>query len=187
MLMISSAAMAAPDSQQVGPYSVSFSLDANYQPQIAQPMEAEDTNAYSIRLFVDNSTFAVIDIIEYPQLTDSTIEMHKNMMAMSMWMYEGLNATDIEDRVIDGKDGIVIKSEPVEAVAGAPSEVFKALYWLDSENCECGPVSVGTTRVIVTSLYPQDVTEALLSSLSVVKGEASTAAPDDGGQVLPPE
>ncbi len=187
MLMISAAAMAAPDSQQVGPYAVSFSLDADYQPQIAQPMETEAANAYSMRLFVDNSTLAVIDIIEYPQLTDATIEMHKNMMAMSMWMYEGLNATDSEDRVIDGKDGFVIKSEPVEAVAGAPSEVFKALYWLDSENCECGPVSVGTTRVIVTSSYPEDVTEGLLSSLSVVKGEASSAAPDAGEQLLPPE
>jgi len=62
--------------------------------------------------------------------------------------------------------------------------LYNALFWLDSQGCECGPVSVGTTSVEVTSSYPEEVTESLLSSLHVAEGEA---APASSGQVLPPE
>ena len=56
MLMISAAAMAAPDSQQVGPFAVSFDVDAQYQPHIAEPMEGDVGTVYSMLLFQDNST-----------------------------------------------------------------------------------------------------------------------------------
>ena len=68
--------------------------------------------------------------------------------------------------------------------------VYRAMYWLDSQGCECGPVSVGKTSVIITSTFPQDVTESLLSSLQIVKGEAAASAQPapttQGGQILPP-
>lgn len=182
--MLSSLALAAPDSQQLGSYTVSFDLNANYQVQFGQPMESEIANAYSMRLFVDNSTAAVIGITEYAQPTDATLKVHESMMAMSMLMREGLNVTSVDDMSIDGKDGFLFASEPIETVAGAPSTVYKAMYWLDGQDCECGPVSVGTTSVIVTSSFPLDVTEGLLSSLHVVKGGSAASA--QGGQVLPP-
>lgn len=184
VLMLSSMALAAQDSQQLGPYAVSFDLNANYQVQFGQPMETEIANAYSMRLFVDNSTAAVIGITEYAQPTDATLKVHESMMAMSMLMREGLNVTSVEDMSIDGMNGFLFASEPIEAVAGSPSTVYKAMYWLDSQDCECGPVSVGTASVIVTSSFPLDVTKGLLSSLHVVKGESATSA--QGGQVLPP-
>ncbi|MDD1722386.1 MAG: hypothetical protein LUQ15_02700 [Methanothrix sp.] len=53
MLMISAVAMAEPDSQQVGPYTVSFDLDSDYQIQIAEPMESDVGTVYSIALFED--------------------------------------------------------------------------------------------------------------------------------------
>lgn len=182
--MLSSMALAAQDSQQLGPYTVSFDLNANYQVQFGQPMQSEIANAYSMRLFVDNSTAAVVGITEYAQPTDATLKVHESMMAMSMLMREGLNVTSVEDMSIDGNNGFLFASEPIEAVADASGTVYKAMYWLDSQDCECGPVSVGTTSVIVTSSFPLDVTKGLLSSLHVVKGESATSA--QGGQVLPP-
>ena len=186
MLMISSAAMAAPDSQQVGPYSVSFDLNANYQVQVGEPMETDVANVYGMTLFTDNSTLATIGIADYAEPTDSTLQVLQQLNGMSM-MLQGLNITNMKEMVVDGKDGILIAAEPVEAVADGPSEVYRSMYWLDSIDCECGPVSVGTTSVTITSTYPLDVTEGLLSSLRIVKGEASSAAPAAGGQVLPPE
>ncbi len=188
VLMLSSMAIAMPDSQQVGPYTVSFDLNANYEAQNAQPVETEAANAYQMRLFVDNSTFAVIGITEYADLTDTTIQVHKSLMPMNMIIREGLNATNVEDMTIDGKEGFLVTSMPFEAIAGAPSMVYRAMFWLDSQGCECGPVSVGKTSVIITSTFPLDVTEGLLSSLKVMKGEAAAQAPASapGGQILPP-
>jgi len=190
MLMLSGMAIAVQDSQQVGPYTISFDMNANYQAQIADPIVTETANAYQMRLFVDNSTFALIGITEYADLTDTTQQVHKNMMPMNMILREGLNATNVEDRTIDGKEGFLVTSVPFDTAAGAPSVVYRAMYWLDSQDCECGPVSVGKTSVIITSTFPQDVTDGLLSSLQIVKGEAmasTQAAPSaQGGQVLPP-
>jgi len=187
MLMLSAIAMAVPDSQQLGPYVVSFDLNANYQVQNAQPIENEKVNAYRMGLIVDNSTLAIIDIAEYAELEDATLKAHKNLLGLSM-LREGLNATNVEDLTIDGKEGFMVTSEPFEAVAGTPSQVYRAMYWLDSQDCECGPVSVGKTSVVITSTYPLDVTQSLFSSLQIVKGEvATTAAPSaQGAQILPP-
>lgn len=189
VLMLSAMASAVPDSQQLGPYAVSFDLNANYQVQNAQPIESETANAYQMGLFVDNSTYASIGITEYAEPTDATLMVFKSMLPMSM-MLQGLNVTNVEDMTIDGKEGFLVTSAPLEAVAGAPSTVYRAMYWLDSQNCECGPVSVGQTSVIITSTFPQDVTESLLSSLQVVKGEAAAstqaASSTQSGQILPP-
>ena len=184
MLIISATAMAAPDSQQVGPFAVSFDVAAEYQPQIAEPMESDVGTVYSMLLFLDNSTGASIAIAEYNDPTDATLNMHKSLNTMSL-MLQGLNSTNVQDMTIDGKDGFMITAEPFEAAEGAPANVYKAVYWLDSE--DFGPVSAGTTSVTITSTYPLDVTQGLLSSLKVVKGEASPAAPTAGEQVLPPE
>jgi hypothetical protein len=187
MLMLSAIAMAVPDSQQLGSYAVSFDLNANYQVQNAQPIETETASAYQMGLFVDNSTYASIGITEYVDLTDATLMVFKSMLPMSM-MLQGLNVTNVEDMTIDGKEGFLVTSEPFEAVAGAPSQVYRAMYWLDSQGCECGPLSVGKTSVVITSTYPLDVTKGLLSSLQIVKGEVATAAAPSaqGGQILPP-
>ncbi|OPY52755.1 MAG: hypothetical protein A4E49_01707 [Methanosaeta sp. PtaU1.Bin112] len=186
MLMLSAIAMAVPDSQQLGPYAVSFDLNANYQAQVAQPIEMETANAYQMGLFVDNSTYASVSITEYVDLTDSTLMVFKSMLPMSM-MLQGLNVTNVEDMTIDGKEGFLVTSEPMEAIAGAPSKVYRAMYWMDSQDCDCGPVSVGKTSVVITSTYPLDVTQGLLSSLQIVQGQASTAAASvQGGQILPP-
>jgi len=184
MLMISAVAMAEPDSQQVGPYTVSFDLDADYQAQIAEPMESEEGNAYSMALVLDNSTGASIVITENPDQIDATLDVYKRLMFFELILSRGLNTTNIKDIEIDGREGFLLTAEPIEASEGAPNEFYRAMYWLDSE--DFGPVSAGTTSVTITSTYPLDVTEGLLSSLSVVKGEASSMATATDGQDFPP-
>ena len=184
MLMISAVAMAAPDSQQLGPYMVSFNLDADYQVQVAEPVESEEGNAYSMALIFDNSTGASIAIAENPVQIDATLDVYKRLMFYELILYRGLNTTNIEDIEIDGQEGFLLTAEPIEVSEGLPNEFYRAMYWMDSE--DFGPVSAGTTSVTITSTYPLSVTEGLLSSLSIAKGEAPAMATAAGGQVFPP-
>ncbi len=71
LLMLSSVAIAAPDSQQIGPYTVSFDLNANYKTQIAKPIETKNASFYQVSLIVNNSTFAIIEITEHTEPTDT--------------------------------------------------------------------------------------------------------------------
>lgn len=174
-LMLSATAMAAPNSQQLGPYNVSFDLNAtSYQIQLAQPINMETFDAYRMNLFIDNSTFAVITITEYAELQDATMKVHKTLMPSNMILREGLNASLAEDMVIDGKDGLLVVAEPLVTDSIEPYIVYRAMYWLDSTDCECGPLSAGKTNVVVTSTLPRDLTEKLFSTLHVVKSESST-------------
>jgi len=117
--------------------------------------------------------------------------VYKQIAVMNMAL-NYFNTTSVDDKIIDGKEGFLISGVPFPEYTIAPPDarLFNALYWMDSQGCECGPVSVGTTNVDITSSYPQDVTESLLSSLQIVKGESAApaqAAPTtQGSQVLPP-
>jgi hypothetical protein len=182
VLMLSATAMAVPNSQQLGPYAVSFDINSKYQAQIAQPIETETAKVYKMLLSIDNSTYATIGITEYAEPTDATLKVHKTLMPMNMILREGLNASIAEDKVIDGKDGFLVTSKPFVTDNAAPSVVYRAMYWLDSEKCECGPLSAGRTNVVVTSTFPKDITENLLSSLHVVKVEATSQASAPGNQ-----
>lgn len=176
VLMLSAVALAVPDNQPLGPYTASFDINTNYQVQTAQPMETEIAEAYQMRIFTDNSTFAVIGITDYAEPTDATIQVHKNLMPMNMIIREGLNATNVEEMTIDGKEGFLVTGEPFQVDSSAPNaKVYRAMYWLDSEKCDCGPVSVGKTSVIITSTYPLDTTESLLASLHIEEGQATTS------------
>jgi hypothetical protein len=87
----------------------------------------------------------------------------------------GINVTVPESLTIDGKEGFLISGVPPSAsVNAAPGfTLYQSQYWLDSKSCECGPVSVGTTSVDITSTYPQDITTNLLNSLHVGKTESA--------------
>ena len=188
MLMLSSLAVAAQDNSQLGPYAVSFDLntDIQYEIQSAEPIENELATVYQMRIFTDNSTSAGISIIENKDLSDATLVMHKNLMAMEMTL-RGLNVTSVDDMTIDGKDGFMATSVPIPTEQAVPTDakIYRGLYWLDSKECsECGPVAVGKTYVVISSSYPQDVTENLIGSLHVEKGQAAPMA--SAGQDMPP-
>ena len=138
MLMLSSLAVAAPDSSQLGPYAVSFDLntDIQYEVQSAQPIENELATVYQMRIFTDNSTSAGISVIENKDLSDATLIMHKNLMAMEMTL-RGLNVTSVDDMTIDGKAGFMATSVPIATEQAVPTDtkIYRGLYWLDSEEC----------------------------------------------------
>ena len=188
MLVLSSAALAATESQQLGPYAVSFDMntDLSHQIMVAEPIEAPTATIYNMQIFSDNSTKAVITISKYDSPIDSTLELYKQIHAMNMVITNAFNTTSAEDRTIDGKDGFLLTCVPLQYNTAAPADavLYDVSFWLDSQGCECGPVSVGTTSVDIISSYPQEVTESLLSSLHVAEGQAAAAS---GGQVLPPE
>lgn len=154
-----------------------MNTDIQHEIQMAQPTENEKASVYQMRIFTDNSTFAIIGVTQYKDLTDATLSMHKNLMQMQMAL-SGLNATSIEDATIDGKAGFVASFVPFAGAQGIPADaqLTSALYWLDSKECsECGPVSVGQAYVAVSSSYPQDVTQNLIASLHVAEGQAAPA------------
>lgn len=181
--MLSSLALAAPESRQLGPYIVSFDLNTNmnYQIQMSDPLDTPTATIYSLAIITDNNTNAGISIRENKDLTDSTMATIKQLVAMSMAL-RGINTTNIVDQTIDGKNGFVSTGVPFAAQNNMPSEIYRATYWLDSVDCSsCGPVSAGKTNVDIYSTYPQDVTQNLLGSIHVVMGQAAA----QGGQQMP--
>jgi hypothetical protein len=189
LLMLSSLATSAPESSQLGPYAVTFDMNTEMQYEVI-PLEVGESDAatyYGLQVVTDNSTGARVVITENKELIDSTIAPQKTITVLNAAV-NGFNVTSLEDTVIDGMEGYVASGVPFPQITSIPADtqIFEAVYWLDSEECECGPVSVGTTSVAISSTYPEDVTMNLINSLKIVKGEAAAAAVA-GEQVLPPE
>lgn len=173
---MSSLAFAATETQQLGPYTVSFDMNTpmQYQVQVQEPIETPFSTIYSLRISTDNTTGAGIGITEYRNKTDATLDVAKQLIVMDMAL-RGINVTTApEDMTIDGRDGFLIAGEPISGMTNAPqvTRLFRAGYWLNSVQCECGPVSVGTVNVGISSSYPEDVTRNLLNTLSVTSGQA---------------
>jgi len=173
VLMLSSLGLAAHETAQLGPYTASFDMNTNlkYQVQTLSPINLPDFSAYGVLVTTDNATKAQISVTEYKNLTDSTPAMYKQLMVLDLATV-GFNTTNVNERSIDGKNSFIVSAVPLPGnnVLPAGSTLFRAIYWLDSKDCACGPVSVGTTSVDITSTYPQDVTQGLLNSLHIVKG-----------------
>jgi hypothetical protein len=169
VLMLSSVAMAATETKQVGPYTISFNMntDMNYGFENVSSQEGSSGVVYPLVIKSDNTTGASIAITEFKEQTDSTTLMQS---ALAYWkmIARGFNATIPVSMAIDGKDGFLLSGKPFPG-SNAPEgyTVFQAQYWLDSKSF--GPVSAGTTMVDVTSTYPQDITMDLLNSIKVEK------------------
>ena len=192
--MLSTLALAVPESSQLGPFVVSFDMNTNQQHQLSvgQPVQTPTATIYGMQIFTDNTTKAILTLSKYTNPTDATLGLYEQLSVRDLALIY-FNVTNVVSKTIDGKEGFLITSVPVQGNTGVPADVklFRANYWTDSTKCPCGPVSIGTTDVDITSSYPQDVTESLLSSLHVVEGQAtaaSAAAPTaaSGSQDMPP-
>ena len=185
VLLLSSAAFAATETQQLGPYTVSFDMNTpmQYQIQAQEPIETPYSTIYSLRITTDDATGASIGITEYKNLTDATLDVAKQLTAMGMAL-RGLNVTSVEDQTIDGKEGFLISGVPAADAENAPqgATLYLAGYWLDSINCECGPVSVGTVNVGISSSYPEDVTQNLVNSFTATAGQMPMQSQAQAGQ-----
>lgn len=179
-LMLSSMAFAAPETRQVGPYTVSFNMNTNMQYQVTpqSPAMYPFATIYPIVIATDNNTGASISITEYKNLTDSTMQSNEENTALRMAL-RGINATAPVAQMIDGKTGYLISGMPFSGMSSMPQGMmfYHAQYWLDSNNCQCGPVSAGMKLVDITSTYPQDVTQGILSSIHVAMGQTQPQGP----------
>jgi hypothetical protein len=186
VLMLSSLAMSAPESSQLGPYGITFDLntDLGYTVTELEPQVMESSTIYVLQISTDNTTGANVVINQFNGLIDATFAPQKqiSIMEAALNLY---NVTSLDDIIIDEREGYIISAIPASFNTMVPADLnrYEAVYWLDSVQCDCGPVSVGTTRVGITSTYPEDVTMNLINSLRIVKGEAVAAA---NAQVLPP-
>lgn len=164
MLIASSAASAAPETETVGPYKVSFDLNTtlNYTVKLEQPIETPANSIYQILLNTYNYTLAKVQVEEYKNLSDSSLDVGKTIFELSI-ANQGFNKNiSAQNIIIDGKKGFV-----VTGMSPKNLRLWQAYYWLDSIDCECGPVSVGKTEIGIISLYPLNVTRNLINSLHV--------------------
>ena len=182
-LMLSSGALAALETQQIGPYTVSFNMDTDmsYQIQTQAPVTYPFGTIYPLVIAADNTTGASISITQYNNVTTSTLEVNGEIAALRMAL-RGINVTAPVEMVIDNTSGFLISGIPFADIGDAPSGItlHQAQYWLDGKDCECGPVSVGKVLVNIASTYTQDVTRGLLSSIHVAVSQmppSTTIAP----------
>jgi hypothetical protein len=168
-LVLSSVALAAPETHQIGPYKVSFDMNTpmKYQIQMLTPQSSSSSTVYPLLIGTNNSTGASIAITEYKSPMDSTIQMQEALTFYRL-ATRGLNATAPMNQTIDGKNGFLISAVPFSgSKLPAGIKEYVAQYWPESQSY--GPVSAGTESVDITSTYPQDVTMNLLKSISIVK------------------
>jgi hypothetical protein len=179
MLTLSSAALAAPETHQLGPYTVSFDMNTSmsYETQTQDPAVFPLATIYPLVITTDNTTGASISITQYNNLTTSTLAVNEEIAALRMALM-GINVTAPEKMIIDNMSGFWLTGMPIADMNNLSSDLtfYQAQYWLDSEDCECGPVSVGTMLVNIASTYPRDVTEGLLSSIHVAIGQDAANA-----------
>ena len=166
MLMVVSAAFAAPVTKTTGPYKVSFDLNTtyNYSVQVAKPYGAQDSSNYLIEIKRYNVTMASLTVLDYKNLSDSTLATGKTIYELetiSRGYYNNVSGYYLK---IDGKVGFLVAGSSPQGF-----RLYSAHYWLDSKNCECGPVSVGTSEVGVISLCPINVTKNLVTSIHIEK------------------
>jgi hypothetical protein len=189
ILMLSSAALATHETHQLGPYSVSFDMttDMGYQIQTQDPSVYPFATLYPLVIKTDNTTSASIIITQCNNLTPSILWMNEEIAALQMAL-KGINVTAREEMVIDNTDGFLLSGMSLAGMGNEPSgfRFYQAQYWLDSKDCECGPVSVGTMLVNIASTYPQKVTESLLSSIHVAAGQAPPTQVQDQKVLITP-
>ncbi len=143
VLMLSSLALAAPESSQLGPYAVSFDMntDLQHELRVMEPLQTPAADIYGIpsatnygmQIFTDNATNAVVTIKEFASPTDSTLGPYKQMLLLQAAL-NYFNVTNVEDRTIDGNDGFLLTSQPIPENTAVPADVrlYRASYWTDS-------------------------------------------------------
>jgi hypothetical protein len=166
VVMLAAAASAVPENATTGPYMVSFDLNEtlNYKVESVDPIEAEIRTAYPLAIVVNNSPEVQITIFEYNDLVDSTPDLWQTINSQGLALIGLRNISLAPEMVIDG-----VPAYGLSAIDAANGTLYASYYWLDSNECECGPVSLGKTNVVITSTLPLNITGQLLDTLHVEK------------------
>lgn len=174
VVMLASAASAATENVTTGPYSVSFDLNSSlkYSVESGMPVQEELRTAYPLFVKVNNTTESQITIFEYKNLVDSTPDLWQTINSQGLARLGLRNVTLAAEMLIDG-----MPAYGLTGMDAVNKTLYSAYYWLDSNGCECGPVSVGKTNVVITSTFPLAVTGHLLDTLHVNKSLATSQEP----------
>jgi len=165
LVVLIPSAFAALERASTGPYNVSFEMNTTMNYTVKEePIYSDPVySLYRLSIATNNSTMADIGIVEYANITDATLTVSKNFETLRMGTVRGYNLNiAATDMTIDGKKGFVIRG-----INQYGQRLFHSLYWLDSQDCECGPVSVGTITIGILSSYPSEITKRLLETLHV--------------------
>jgi hypothetical protein len=157
-----------PETRTIGPYNVSFDMNttANYSILIAKPIVTPASSTYLMMVKTNNSSYAQVAIIENKNLSDSNLIISKLQAETSLIRYGFTKNTSSIDMKIDGKNGFIFGGLNLNKVL-----LLLGSYWLDSQDCNCCPVSVGKTKVELISSYPPTLTRNLVSSLHIEKSK----------------
>ena len=169
-VMLAFAGSAMPENATTGPYMVSFDLNTslNYSIHSGAPVQESVRTAYPLLIATNNSSQAQITIFAYKDPVDSTPALWQTINSQGLSRL-GLRNITLAEMVIDGMPAYGLAGQD-----GANRTLYSAYYWLDSKDCECGPVSVGNTNVVITSSYPLNLTGNLLDYLHVEKNQAGS-------------
>jgi hypothetical protein len=175
ILVLLPVVLASTEIEQIGPYKISFNMntDIPYQIQTQAPVTYPLGAIYPLVIATDNTTGASISITQYNNKTISSLEVNEEIAGLRMAL-GGLNVTAPEKIIIDNMTGFLISGIPLTGTFNAP-KLYQAQYWLDSKDCECGPISVGEVLVTITSSYPQEVTQGLLNSIHVAASQTPSS------------
>jgi len=168
LLALSCSASAKPTVASPSPYSISFDLKAAMEPTVTTGSENDNGSiSYFTTIKLENKTVATINIINYNDWQDATFSSTSTRLKASLM--NALNESGeirnpaLFKRSIDGNNAEVQSY----VVPKTNSNGTIAVYWKDSKICECGPVSVGKTKVEILSTLPRDLNENLLDSLNI--------------------
>jgi len=106
----------------------------NYTVKLEQPIETPVNSFYQILLNTYNYTLAKVQVEEYKNLSDSSLDVGKTIFELSM-ANQGFNKNiSAQNIIIDGNKGFVVTGMNPKNL-----RLWQAYYWLDSTDCECGP------------------------------------------------
>ena len=175
LLSLLSAASAATENYTSGPYEFSFDMNTtlNHSVQIQEILETSTTIVYPLLIKTSDNESASIVLVEYKNLSDSTLDTMELIAARDFEILGYNNNSSLkmaQNLTIDDKKGFALMGNNSRG-----KQLMQASYWLDSKDCECGPVSVGRTKVTLTSYYPEDIFYWFISTLNVEKSKNATA------------
>ena len=166
-LILALATSASATETSAGPYNVSFDLKAAAEPtvSVSGPIEGDQSSQYYLNIKTSNTTAAGIGITSYKDWQDASFSEAQAKEALMSALAKAGEITNpaVIERIIDGSKA-TMQSYTASLMS---ANVTMATYWKDSQAVEGYSHLAGKTKVEILSKLPKDITENLLSTLSI--------------------
>lgn len=178
LLLLAVSAFAKPVEISAGPYNISFDLSTAREFNVTLHPEVEDNESswYYIDVVLDNGTRAGLGISTYKswQCADYPCIYWENLYLQSAKDAGEIQNGSASERIIDGKDGYIIRQEM--SVPGENRIINSTIaeYWLDAEEIEGYGLMAAKTEVEMISRLPENLTEDLLNTIHVEFNQQSS-------------